>query len=57
MHHVFSTRSMIFFLLYYSSQDQWTALHCASKGGHDDTVRLLLDRGGDPNTRDVVSGV
>ena len=41
----------------YSSQDQKTALHHASEGGHHDTVRVLLERGADPNTRDWVSGV
>ena len=41
----------------YSSQDQMTALHYASKGGHHDTVRELLERGADPNTHDKVSGV
>ena len=41
-------------VLYYSSQDQWTALHYASKGGHHDTVRVLLEKGADPNTCDEV---
>ena len=44
-------------VLYYSSQGQKTALHYASRGGHHDTVRVLLERGADPNTRDKVSGV
>ena len=44
-------------VLYYSSQDQRTALHYASKGGHHDTVRVLLERGVDLNTHDKVSGV
>ena len=44
-------------VLYYSSQDQRTALHYASEGGHHDTVRVLLERGADPNTHDKVSGV
>ena len=44
-------------VLFYSSQDQKTALHYASGGGHHDTVRVLLERGADPNTRDKVSGV
>ena len=39
------------------SQDQKTALHYASGGGHHDTVRVLLERGADPNTRDKVSCV
>ena len=34
-----------------------TALHYASKGGHHDTVKMLLTREADPNTRDDVSGV
>ena len=40
----------------YSSQSQRNALHYASEGGHHDTVRVLLERGADPNTRDKVSG-
>ena len=47
----------VYLVLYYSSQDQRTALHYASKGGHHDTVRVLLKRGADPNTCDKVSGV
>ena len=42
---------------YYSSQYHKTALHYASEGGHHDTVRVSLERGADPNTRDKVSGV
>ena len=34
-----------------------TALHYASGGGHHDTVRVLLERGADPNTHDKVSGM
>ena len=45
------------YILYYSSQDWKTALHYACEGGHHDTVRVLLERGADPNTRDEVSGV
>lgn len=30
----------------------WTALHFAAHGGHADAVRLLLDRGADPNARE-----
>ena len=44
-------------VLYYSSQDQRTALHYASNGGHHDTVRVLLERGADSNTRTKVSRV
>ena len=44
-------------VLYCLSQYQRTALHYASKGGHHETVRVLLERGADPNTRDRVSGV
>ena len=32
-----------------------TALHYASRCGHHDTVRVLLERGADPNTHDLVS--
>ena len=38
------------------TQYQRTALHYASKGGHHDTVTVLLERGADPNTHDEVSG-
>ena len=44
-------------VLYYSSQDQKTALHYASRGGHHDTVRVLLERRADLNACDLVSGV
>ena len=44
-------------VLYYSSQNQKTALHYASEGGHHDTVRVLLEKGADLNTHDKVSGV
>ena len=45
-------------IFYYSPQPyQKTALHCASECGHHDTVRVLLERGADPNTHDEVSGV
>ena len=44
-------------VLYYSSQYQRTAFHYASAGGHHDTVRVLLERGADPNTNDKVSGL
>ena len=45
-------------VLYYSPQySRKTGLHCASKGDHHDIVRVLLERGADPNTRDNVSGV
>ena len=58
MHQVYSTCSLMFVdTLYYSSQYQRTALHYASEGGHHDTVRVLLERGADPSTRDKVSGV
>ena len=58
MHQVYSTCSLMFIVtLLYSSQDQRTALHYANEGGHHDTVRVLLERGADPNTRDKVSGV
>ena len=40
---------------YYSSQYQKTALHYASKGGHHDTVRVLLQSRAHPNVRDHVS--
>ena len=42
---------------YSGSQDKLTALHYASEGGHHDTVRVLLERGADPNMCDKVSSV
>ena len=45
------------FIDVHSSQYQWTALHYAIEGGHHDTVRVLLERGADPNTCDKVSGM
>lgn len=44
-------------VLYHSSQVKQTALHCASNGGHSDTVRVLLERRTDSNARDRVSGM
>ena len=41
--------------LYTLLQYQRTALHYASEGGHHDTLRVLLERGADPNTKDWVS--
>jgi ankyrin repeat protein len=35
---------------------QRTALHYGSAGGHHDNVRVLLERGADPNTRDKSTG-
>lgn len=37
------------------SQDEQTALHVASEGGHYEIVQLLLVKGADPNTVDNVS--
>ncbi|MCC7123683.1 MAG: ankyrin repeat domain-containing protein [Acidobacteria bacterium] len=31
----------------------WTALHAASRSGHIDVVRLLIDHGADPNAREA----
>ena len=31
----------------------WTGLHAAAKGGHVDAVRVLLERGADPNAREA----
>ena len=45
------------YLIYYSSQYQKTALYYASEGGHHDSVRVLLESGADPNTCDIVSVV
>ena len=55
-HHVYSVWS---FLLIRTLLPQYrrTALHYASWGCHHDTVRVLLERGADPNTYDKVSGV
>ena len=36
---------------------KWTALHIASQNGHEEVVRLLLDRGADINIVDKVSVV
>ena len=44
-------------LLQYLLQYLQTALHMASENGHNETVRLLLERGADPNRTDVVSVV
>ena len=59
MHQVYNTCSLMFIgTLLFVSQGQKTALHCyASRSGHHDTVRVLLERGADPNTCDKVSGV
>ena len=43
--------------LYYLSQNQKTAFHYASEGGHHDTVRVLVEREAGPNTHDEVSSV
>ena len=32
-------------------QDRWSALGIASYGGHEKTVRVLLDHAADPNLR------
>ena len=40
-----------------STKVQNPPLHYASEGGHHDIVRVLLERGADPNTHDKVSGV
>ena len=57
MHQLYNSCSLCSLVLYYSPQDQKTALHYASEGSHHDTVRVLLERGADPNTRDKVSDV
>src|SRR5260221_384230 len=36
-----------------ASYQGWTGLHSAAKQGHIDAVRLLLDRGADPNAREA----
>ena len=38
-----------------TTQDQKTALHCASEEGHHETVQLLLEKGADPNVQNKVS--
>ena len=57
MYLVYQIFDVHWYSIYYSSQFQKTALHYASEGGHHDTVRVLLESGADPNTRDKVSGV
>ena len=42
---------------HFSAQNQKTALHYASEGGHSDTVRVLLEGGADPVACDKVSSV
>ena len=55
---VYSACAWCSLVLYYSSQYQKkTALHYASEGGHHNTVKVLLERGADPNQSDMVSGV
>ena len=45
----------IHLLLHYLPQHRCTALHYASEGGYNDTVRELLQGGADPNVLDKVS--
>ena len=40
---------------YHVSQDGWTALHYASREGHMEIARLLVNRGADINMKDKVS--
>ena len=44
----------IYIYMYMSSQDKATALFYASRSGHVDIVRVLLERGADPNIPDKV---
>ena len=39
----------------FTTQYQKTALHYASEDGHHETVQLLLEKGADPNSQDMVS--
>jgi hypothetical protein len=36
-----------------AQHEAWTGLHSAAKGGHVEAVRLLLERGADPNAREA----
>ena len=43
--------------MHFSLQDGWTALMKASKAGHIECVKVLLDRGAEVNMQNKVSGV
>ena len=36
-------------------QDKYTPLHIAAREGHKEVMKVLLDRGANPNALDVVS--
>ena len=43
--------------MHLSLQEGWTALLMASKAGHMECVKMLLDKGADVNMQDKVNGV
>ena len=43
--------------LFMYHQDGYTALHWAAERGHAETVKLLLGRGANANTADMVSNI
>ena len=46
---------MCFVYCYSNSQVQWTPLHCASRSGHVEVVKLLLTKGAEIDSKSVVS--
>ena len=48
---------MCFVYCYSNSQDQWTPLHCASRDGHVEVVKLLLAQGAEIDSKNMVSQI